>query len=132
MSASSASENLAGLFHDEWEARLRADPTFATWTGDTRYNDRLPDVREEAIRDRQRELQAFLDRLSTIDHDALNDTDRLNYDFFERELRLQVEDLSGPITSRSPKRLDTRRPCRTWSTSRHSTPWRTTKIISAA
>ena len=31
---------------DDWEMRMQADPLFATYTGDNRFNDRLPDISE--------------------------------------------------------------------------------------
>ena len=52
-------EALHQLFHDEWEARLKFDPLFATSTGDRRYNDRLPRVREEDYASFQAELNGF-------------------------------------------------------------------------
>ena len=33
---------MSQLFDDEWESRVKADPIFATFIGDSRFNDRLP------------------------------------------------------------------------------------------
>jgi uncharacterized protein (DUF885 family) len=72
------------IFQDEWQAHLRNDPLFATITGDTRYNDRLPLATEEEYARQATELQGFLDRLDQIPQDRLSPTDRVNADAFRR------------------------------------------------
>ena len=37
-------DTLAALAHEYWEGVLRRNPVLATFLGDYRYNDRLPDV----------------------------------------------------------------------------------------
>jgi uncharacterized protein (DUF885 family) len=94
---------LGQLFQDEWEFRLRDNPIFATYAGDHRYNALLPGVKEEDYARRQQSLTAFLERLAGIRREDLTRGERLNYDFFERELRLQLAELEAgsfyfPIT----------------------------------
>lgn len=79
-----AASELHDLFREEWEAHLRDDPFFATVTGDTRYNDRLPDASETQAERQAARLRGFLQRLDRIDRGALSAKERLNADVFRR------------------------------------------------
>lgn len=79
-------ESLNQLIAQEWELRLQEDPLFATSVGDTRYNDRLPEVSEAAEVRRAQAVLGFLSRLQDIDREALPPADQLNYDIFAWEL----------------------------------------------
>lgn len=79
-----SSGQLQQLFTEEWELRLQENPTFATQTGDHRYNDRLPGVKEEDFTRRAQALQAIFERLKAINRDALAPAEQLDYDFFSR------------------------------------------------
>ena len=82
-----AAQDLRSLCDDCWEASLRENPTYATYLGDFRYNDRLADI-SDAGRKRRHELnEGFLRRLKTIDLDSLSESDRVTADI----LRLQLE-----------------------------------------
>ena len=82
-----ASHDLQQLFDDAWEASMKESPTYATYLGDFRYNDRLADI-SAAGRARQRAShEGFLARLKTIDLAALDENDRVTADI----LRLQLE-----------------------------------------
>jgi len=74
------------LLNDEWEAQLRADPLLATFTGDHRFDDRLPRVGEAAMAARLDDLRGFAARLQAIARAALSPADQLNYDIFQRQL----------------------------------------------
>ncbi len=78
------------LISDEWEARLAADPLFATFTGDRRYNDRLPDVSEAATENWLHHLQSLRQRQQAIDPAPLPAADRLNYAIFARLLEDEI------------------------------------------
>jgi uncharacterized protein (DUF885 family) len=103
---STSEQELRNLIQDEWEYRLREDPIFATYAGDHRFGDRLPSLKETDIAHREEALRGFVQRLEAINPADLNRTDRLNYDFFERELRIQLAGLEFksyyfPITKMS-------------------------------
>lgn len=83
--------DLATLFEDEWEVRLRENPEFATHLGDDRYNDRLTDLSMEAIERRHERTQEIMERLSTIDRSRLDESDQLNYDLFKKGLQSRTE-----------------------------------------
>jgi uncharacterized protein (DUF885 family) len=103
--AATPAEDLKKLFDDEWEARMRESPLFATRLGDHRFDDQLPLV---ALADEARRNQAdrgYLKRLEAIDRTKLGDGDRLNYDIFGRSLRNRITDYElktylMPITNR--------------------------------
>ncbi|MBI2933041.1 MAG: DUF885 domain-containing protein [Planctomycetes bacterium] len=79
--------DLAELGHDYWEWALCANPTRATYLGDHRYDDRLPEI-DAAARERDtREIKTLLARLKAIDAASLPETDRVSWDI----LRLQME-----------------------------------------
>jgi uncharacterized protein (DUF885 family) len=75
---------LQQIFREEWEAHLRNDPFFATITGDTRFNDQLPEASEAQAEREAEQLRQFLARLDRIDRQALSPGERLNFDVFRR------------------------------------------------
>lgn len=83
-------EQLFQLFDDAWEASLEADPIGATFIGEARYNDRLPDSSEGAQADRLAELRRFGKRLESIETESLSEEDQLNYDLFEQSLENEI------------------------------------------
>jgi uncharacterized protein (DUF885 family) len=86
-------DQLQRLFHDEWEARLRFDPLFATYTGDQRYNDRLPRVREGDYTAYLGELGDFRKRLDEIERAVLPPEEQLNYDIWQRLIDNEIHEL---------------------------------------
>jgi len=80
------------IYDDAWQRWLREDPTLATSIGDSRYNDRWPDLSPAAIEKTNDADQAALAALGAIDSAALGSPDRLNYDVvkFEFERRLTL------------------------------------------
>ena len=81
------------LFHDEWEARLQNDPTFATYVGDRRFNHLLPVVTDEARLSWQAALRGFRQRQAQIERAALPASEQLNYDIFARLLDDEIAEL---------------------------------------
>lgn len=82
---------LHALFEDEWQFRLRENPTFATYCGDHRYNDRLPNQSQSEEARRNTQLRDFQERLQQIDRSVLPASEQLNYDIFARELDIQLQ-----------------------------------------
>ncbi len=87
-----AHSQLHALFDEAWEFDLREYPVFATSVGDRRYNDRLRSVAPADHARRADANRAFLVQLRAIDRSALDVTDRVSYDMFERRLQ---DDLAG-------------------------------------
>src|SRR5688500_20189702 len=61
--------NLHALFDREWERDLSDNPLAATYLGDPRYNDRLPDISQAALAARQAADAKVLGDLSRIPRD---------------------------------------------------------------
>jgi uncharacterized protein (DUF885 family) len=89
-----ASTALQQFFDAEWDWNLERDPTFASLLGDRRWNDRWEDTSLEAIERDHRHRVAALERLSAIDRTALSPRDQLNYDLFQRDYAMAVEEHS--------------------------------------
>jgi uncharacterized protein (DUF885 family) len=80
-----ATADLHALFEREWERDLADSPIMATYLGDTRYNDRLPDISPAAEAARRAADAKVLDDLGRIPRDSLPTGEQLNYDLFRRE-----------------------------------------------
>ena len=77
--------DLHALFDREWERDLSDNPLSATYLGDPRFNDRLPDISPAALAARQAADARVLDDLARIPRDALPAAEQLNYDLFRHE-----------------------------------------------
>jgi uncharacterized protein (DUF885 family) len=100
-----ASERLRLLMEDEWEFRMRENPTYATAVGDTRYNALLDRVAPADVQRQAAQNREFLRRLAAIPRDSLLPAERINYDIFGRGRRDAVADVELglhliPITNR--------------------------------
>jgi uncharacterized protein (DUF885 family) len=87
-----AAASLHQLFDEHFEHTLEMNPTYATMTGDDRYNDRLANSTSAEYRAAAEALdREYLERLLKIDRDALDYVDRVSYDLFRlnREQSLQ-------------------------------------------
>ncbi len=89
----SPAEQLHALFQDEWAFRLRENPTFATATGETRYNDRLPTFDEANFARQAQTLRGFITRLQAIPREQLSQAEQIDADFFAREVNSQLAEL---------------------------------------
>jgi uncharacterized protein (DUF885 family) len=82
---------LAALLEAEWQWRLRDNPLLATFVGDSRYDDRLPDSSPQALerrRQHQREVQRQLQALAPA---RLSESARLDYLLFKHQVDEEVE-----------------------------------------
>ncbi|MGH8204035.1 MAG: DUF885 domain-containing protein [Steroidobacteraceae bacterium] len=80
-----AAADLRALFDREWERDLSDNPLAATYLGDSRYNDRLPDISPAAEAARDAADARVLDELARIPRDELPPAEQLNYDLFRHE-----------------------------------------------
>jgi uncharacterized protein (DUF885 family) len=80
--ANSETKALHALFERQWEWSARNFPEVATYRGDLRFNDRLSDMSEAAIAQRDREILQFLADARAIPRDKLGPTDRTSLDMF--------------------------------------------------
>jgi uncharacterized protein (DUF885 family) len=89
--ADDAGAQLNSLFQSEWERGLRENPLGATYLGDHRYDDRWPDLSDNAMAKSHAEDEAVLATLARIDPASLTDADRLNRDLFRRMVQNSVD-----------------------------------------
>jgi uncharacterized protein (DUF885 family) len=87
-----ASIRLRELCDDYWEASLRNNPTWATYLGDFRYNDRLSDLSDAGRSRRRAEAEGFLERLKGIALAELPEGDRVTADILRLQLELSIEE----------------------------------------
>jgi uncharacterized protein (DUF885 family) len=83
---------LTKLYGEFWEASLELNPIQATFVGDPRYNDRLPNFLSAESRKQSHDFdQQWLDKVSAIDPSILDGQARLSYDIFVRDRKLSLE-----------------------------------------
>jgi uncharacterized protein (DUF885 family) len=75
---------------DEWDYVMHEYPTWATSVGYPGQNHRWSDISLNAIERRKAHTRESLDRLLEINKTQLNETDRLNYELYERNLKLSI------------------------------------------
>lgn len=98
------------LYDEFWEFYLKQFPRRATYLGDHRYDDRLEDASAEAFQNRISQYQAYLEQLGSMQVPD-SPSDRLNYDLFERRLKLDIEGAKfrpylTPITQQTGPHID--------------------------
>jgi uncharacterized protein (DUF885 family) len=92
-SAAATSESAArlrALFDADWERQLADNPILASFVGDKRYNDRLPDYSAQALAREQAQTRASLAALMAIDPATLSADDQLNHAIYRRQLETQI------------------------------------------
>src|SRR4051794_9933361 len=90
-------KELASLFNNYYEERLRLFPLEATAIGDVRYNDLLPVDFSDAYRDTLKNFfSRYLTYVTKYERENLNDQDKLSYDDFKREMQINLEGLHFP------------------------------------
>ncbi len=83
---------LEQLYNEFWEASLELNPIQATFVGDPRYNDRLPNFLSAEVRQQEHDFEKkWLDRITAIDPSVLDGQARVSYDIFVRDRRLVLE-----------------------------------------
>ncbi|MBB2146480.1 DUF885 family protein [Pedobacter sp. LMG 31464] len=87
-----ANKNFAALTDQYYEEGLKLSPINATFIGDERYNDLLPNDGSEAYVEETKAFnQRFLDSLGNYDRNNLNDNDKLSYDYLKDQLEMNIE-----------------------------------------
>ncbi|MEO7529814.1 MAG: DUF885 domain-containing protein [Sediminibacterium sp.] len=86
---------LSALLDKYYEERLQFFPFEATFNGDNRYNDKWFVDFTDSYRQK---LKTFYDRyriyISKFERDALNENDKLSFDVFSREMKIDLEGLN--------------------------------------
>jgi uncharacterized protein (DUF885 family) len=83
---------LQALYADYWEASLALNPLQATFVGDARYNDQLPDFFTAEFRAREAAFnREWREKALAIGKDGLGGQDLLSYEIFMNELDSAIE-----------------------------------------
>lgn len=85
-------ESVQQLFSDYWEESLQLNPLSATYVGDSRYNDQLPNFLGAEYRARELAFaHKWRARAAAVDPAPLGAQDRLSLQILLRELDLEIE-----------------------------------------
>lgn len=88
-------KELSVLLDKYYEERLQLFPIEATLTGDNRYNDKMYVDFTDSYRQKEKEFfNRYLVYITKFEREALNDTDKLSYDIFKREMQINIEGLA--------------------------------------
>ncbi|HSR64961.1 MAG TPA: DUF885 family protein [Xanthomonadaceae bacterium] len=88
----SKAQQLEKLYAQYWEEQLRLNPLQATFQGDPRYNDQLPDFLSADFRARQHAFtQGWLDRVTKIGSAGLSGQDLISYQIFVYDQKMALE-----------------------------------------
>lgn len=88
------SKKLKEVLDGYFEERLRLFPLEATSVGDHRYDDQLADDISDAHRALQKALYTkYLNEVSKVDRERLDEADRLSYDVIKRDLTTRLDGL---------------------------------------
>jgi uncharacterized protein (DUF885 family) len=80
------------MYVDFWEESLRRNPVQATYVGDNRFNDQLPNFFSPQYRQESIDFdKKWLARFEAIDPNDLQGQTRLSYDIMVRNLKLSLE-----------------------------------------
>jgi uncharacterized protein (DUF885 family) len=83
---------LDALYEQYWEEYLELNPIAATFQGDPRYNDRMPNTLSEEYRRKTHEFNArWLKTVEAIGPEGLEGQDLASYQMFVRDAKLELE-----------------------------------------
>lgn len=92
MSDSATAIDFPLLLADYHETGLQLSPLSATYAGDNRYNDQLPNVLAKAYQDSVKAFyQQYLDALAAIDRSSLKGEEQTSYDVLKWECETKLE-----------------------------------------
>lgn len=88
----SKAQRLEALYEQYWEESLKLNPLQATFQGDPRYNDQLPDFGSKQFRDEARAFtERWLKTIESVGPDGLSGQDLLSYEIFVRDAKNSLE-----------------------------------------
>jgi uncharacterized protein (DUF885 family) len=86
--ATDKAAQLDKLYAQYWDEMLELNPLAATFQGDPRYNDRLPNFLSEEYRQKSHDFTAgWLEKIEAIGPDGLEGQDLLSYEIFVRNAK---------------------------------------------
>lgn len=95
--ATDKAAKLTQVYADYWEAYLQLHPLMATFQGDPRYNDKLPDMLSADYRKKQHDFTThWLQKVQDIGSEGLSGHALISYEIFVREAKQQLESEQFP------------------------------------
>ncbi|MBK0027651.1 DUF885 family protein [Stenotrophomonas sp. S48] len=83
---------LERLYDEYWDASMRLNPLQATFQGETRYNDQLPNILSAAWRQQSHDFTLeWLGKVEKVGSDGLQGQDLLSYQIFVRDARATLD-----------------------------------------
>ena len=90
--AADKAAQLDKFYADYWEALLKLNPLQATFQGDNRYNDQMPDFYSAEFRKQSHDFtREWLDKAQAIGSDGLQGQDLISYEIFVRDATESLE-----------------------------------------
>jgi uncharacterized protein (DUF885 family) len=87
----SASSQLTQLLDEYWEWQMSFYPTWATYTGDKRFDSLLTDLSPEARAIAGAKTRQYLKRVTDIDRTALHPEEQVSWDMFRDRLQESID-----------------------------------------
>lgn len=82
---------LERLYDEYWDASMRLNPLQATFQGEARYNDQLPNILSAAWRQQSHDFTTqWLGKVEKVGSDGLQGQDLLSYEIFVRDARASL------------------------------------------
>lgn len=85
-----ATQEFRAIAESSIDAALEADPVAATWLGDHRHDDRLPDLTSAALDDRARSINEQLTAIDAVDDVELDVEDLVDLEILRARLQREV------------------------------------------
>ncbi|WP_448701657.1 DUF885 domain-containing protein [Mucilaginibacter sp. AW1-3] len=93
-SATGDNKDLAKVFNDYYQDGMKLDPIAATFNGDNRYNDILPNYGSAGyIAQSKAYYTKYLDEVKKFKREDLSENDQLSYDIFTYEAQIALDGL---------------------------------------
>ena len=90
--ATAKAQQLNRVYDQFWEEQLQLNPLQATFQGDPRYNDQLPNLLSADYRAKQHAFnQRWLDRVQKIGPEGLSGQDLISYQIFVHDQQTALE-----------------------------------------
>jgi len=90
-------DQLNKLYADYWEANLKLNPIAATFQGDPRYNDQLPDYFSAQYREQTKQfVTEWLAKVEAVGSEGLTGQDLLSYEIFVEDAKDTLESFKYP------------------------------------
>ena len=93
----SKAAQLERIYDEYWDASMRLNPLQATFQGDSRHNDQLPNILSAAYRQQSHDFtEEWLGKVEKIGPDGLTGQDLLSYQIFVRDARMSLANEKYP------------------------------------